>query len=141
MANDLSFIVLHHHVPSAQSNGFSSFPGFYLALSSSSTGFMTIYPKVYHHVPSIFHVYHGFPSIFPPFSTMFIFPAVVHLGPRGHNSSLPIFTRTVLSTVEPFDEVMEGAAEILSHAEGARFAPSESTLRVLGWWSGGPIGG
>ena len=77
-------------------------------LSSFSTGFL----RVYHHFQPGFS---GFIRVFPFFHIsklskqwpfLLIFPC--HFSPRS-----------VLAKVEPWDEVMAGASEILNHAEGA----------------------
>ena len=109
----LSFIVLYscHHAPRI----FRHNPMFFFiifnrvsqGLSSFSTGFL----RVYHHFQPGFS---GFIRVFPFFHIsklskqwpFLIFPC--HFSPRS-----------VLAKVEPWDEVMAGASEILNHAEGA----------------------
>ena len=115
------FIMVFNRV----SQGLSSFStGFQPGLSSFSTGFL----RVYHHFQPGFsgfiRVYHGFPPFFTYLNDLssghfFLFFLVIGS------------PRSVLAKVEPWDEVMAGASEILNHAEGALGSAGSRWAQVM----------
>ena len=130
--------VYHHFQP-----GFS---GFIMVFNRVSTGFSTGFLRVYHHFqPGFNRVYHHFQPGFSGFIIIFnrvsqglswFSPFFTYLNDLSSGHFFLFFLvigspRSVLAKVEPWDEVMAGASEILNHAEGALGSAGSRWAQVM----------